>query len=116
MESKILDLEAELDDETALRSTLDGTSSEKIVAAQEFLAANEALITAQHERIATLNTQIREAVVENEELEADDAQYQAIITSAPYTSLATKIAEMNAVTSSLIDFLVSKGRRGRPPV
>lgn len=116
IEAKILDLEAELGDETALRTTLDASTADKILAAQQFLADNADLIQAQHDRLKALDTQIRDAVTENEQLEADDTQYQTLVTSAPYTDLATKIAEINAISTHLVDFLVSRGRRGRPPV
>lgn len=116
VEATITDMEQELQDEVQLRSTLDASSADKIVAAQQFLADNEALVGAQLTRLQDLNTQIRSAVAENEQLAADDAAYQTLVTSAPYVNLANKIASINAVAASLADFLVSKGRRGRPPM
>jgi hypothetical protein len=116
VEATIADMEQELADETSLRSTLDATTGDKILAAQKFREDNEALIGAQLTRLKDLDTQIRSAVTENEELEADDAEYQALITSEPYQKLADDIASLQAISSSLADFLVAKGRRGRPPL
>ena len=90
VEATIADMEQELADETSLRSTLDATTGDKILAAQKFREDNE--------------------------LEADDAEYQALITSEPYQKLADDIASLQAISSSLADFLVAKGRRGRPPL
>lgn len=116
VEAVITDMEHELQDEVSLRTTLDASSGDKIVAAQNFLANNGDMITAQLARLSDLDGQIRAAVVENETLEAADAEYQALVTSEPYVDLANKIASINAIASSLADFLVSKGRRGRPPL
>ena len=116
VEAIITDMEHELQDEVSLRSTLDASTGDKIFAAQTFMADNEALSGAQLTRLQDLDAQIRAAVSENMQLEADDEQYQQLVTSAPYVQLATKIASINAVASALADFLVAKGRRGRPPM
>ena len=116
VEAVIIDMEHELQDEVSLRSTLDATTGDKIVAAQTFLADNKDLVGAQLVRLHELDGNIRSAVTENEQLEADDAEYAALVTSADYVELATKIASINAIASTLADFLVEKGRRGRAPM
>ena len=116
VEAVILDMENELQDEKTLSAGLDASTSDKITTAQQFLEENSVLVTAQLQRLITLDQQIRTAVVENEQLEADDAAYHTLITSEAYVELAQKIASINAVAAALADFLVSKGRRGRPPL
>lgn len=116
VEAVITDMEQELQDEVSLRATLDATSADKILAAEEFLANNGDMIGAQLTRLQNLDGQIRAAVAENEQLQADDEAYHTLVTSAPYVDLANKIAAINAVAAQLADFLVLKGRRGRPPM
>lgn len=116
VEAVITDMNQELQDEQTLRGELDATTADKITAAEQFLADNQALITNQLLRLTDLDQQIRTAVAENEQLEADDVEYHALITSEPYVDLANKIASINAVAAALADFLVAKGRRGRPPL
>lgn len=114
VEATILDMEDELNDEQNLRATLDDTTNDKIISAQSFLSENTGLIEAQLARLTDLNVQIRAAVQENESLESDDAAYQSLILSEPFTQLADKLASLQTLTATLADFLVLKGRRGRP--
>jgi uncharacterized protein (DUF3084 family) len=116
VEAVITDMEKELQDEQTLRSGLDATTADKITDAEQFLANNGERVADQLQRLQGLDQQIRSLVAENEQLQADDAEYHALITSDPYVELAGKIASIHAVAASLADFLVAKGRRGRPPM
>lgn len=116
VEATILDMEEELKDEREIRATLDSHASQKMADAAKFLADNDSIITAQLSRMTALDEQIRKAVAENLELEQQDKEYYALITSAPYMAMAQKIADLYAITAELTSFLVASGRRGRPPL
>ena len=116
VESNILDLQEELEDEIAARATLDTTSADKIAAAEEFLSVNSSHVESQLTRLTAVDTQIRDLVAENTALEASDAEYAALIASAPYVKIADDIASLYAISENLDNFLVQKGRKGRPPM
>lgn len=116
VESVILDMESELQDERDARVALDDTAAEKITAATEFYNANVGVLDAQYNRMVTLNDTIRAAVTENMALEKTDAEYMALIASQPYTDMADKIVSLYALSAELTSFLVQTGRRGRPPM
>jgi len=109
----INDMQSELDDELALKDTLDLDVEEKMENAKDFLKENAELINTQLEKIKELNKAIREAVAFNRTLQEHDAEYHNLITSDEYLDVANKIAEFNVTASSLSDFLIGSGRRGR---
>jgi hypothetical protein len=108
------DFQSELDDELRARESLDASTADKLAEAKAFLADSSAHVVSQLAQLRTLDTQIREAVATNETLQANDAEYNALVTSEQYVALADDIAQFNALATSLADFLVEKGRRGRP--
>ncbi len=113
-EAEIADFQAELDDEIVIRGLLDATTADKLAAAKAFLADSAEKVSDQLARIQDLDSKIREAVSINETIQQNDAEYNALITSDQYVSLASQISQFNALVISLGDFLVKKGRRGRP--
>lgn len=116
VESIILDLEDELLDELDVRSTLDSETPQKIAEAQAFLAASSTRVDTQLASMVDLNQKIRNLVAENEQLQLADAEYTALVTSEPYVNVAQKISDLYAISAELVNFLVQKGRRGRPPL
>jgi hypothetical protein len=116
IEAKISDLQNELQDEMSVKDHLDLKSSEKIVAAQKFMADHAERIDDQLSRMKDLDLKIREAVLVNEELQEQDDTYSALITSSPYMEIAEKIASLHSISAELVDFLVKRGRRGRLPL
>ena len=116
VEATILDMEAELKDETEIRISLDAHVSQKIGSAVKFLTESSPIVSSQLERMTLLDQKIRQAVTENIELERQDKEYYELITSQPYMDMAQKISDLYAITAELTSFLVSSGRRGRPPM
>jgi hypothetical protein len=113
-EASLVDMQQELADEVSVRAGLDATTADKLVAAKAFLADNSANIADQVARMAALDTQIREAVATNESRIECDSEYKALVTSDEYVAVADNIAKFNKLAVDLADFLVQKGRRGRP--
>jgi hypothetical protein len=109
----IVDMQQELDDELALKDTLDADVEQKIADAKEFLQDNAIIVAAQLEKIKELDKSIREAVALNMKLQQEDVEYHELITSDEYLDIADKIAEFNITAPKLSDFLVENGRRGR---
>lgn len=116
METIILDMQDELQDEIECRETLDAETPQKIADAKEFLENSSGHVDSQLQRLTNIDRQVRELVAENEQLQSADAEYTALITSEPYVNLADKIATLYAISAELTNFLVQKGRRGRPPL
>jgi hypothetical protein len=116
VESIILDLQEELQDEQECRESHDSSSADKLIAAQEFVAVNAGHISSQLTRLKKLDFDIRGLVTENEALELSDIEYQRAITSPEYTKIAEDIAALFAIADNLDHFLVQKGRKGRPPM
>jgi len=109
----IIDMQKELDDELALKDTLDASVEDKIEKAREFLRDNAVLVDSQLEKLKDLDEKIREAVAENVKLQEQDKEYHDLITSDDYLDIANKIAEFNVTATKLSDFLIESGRRGR---
>lgn len=116
METIILDMQDELQDEIECRHTLDSETPQRILEAKEFLDKGSKHVDSQLQRLTEIDKQLRELVAENEQLQSADAEYTALITSEPYVNLADKIASLYAISAELTSFLVQKGRRGRPPI
>ena len=113
----IQDMQEELNDEIECKSTLEGQdTAQKIADAQDFVLYNASRINTQLTTLTDIDKKIRDLVAENEQLQAADAEYTALVTSASYVEIAEKIASLNAIAAALDAFLVQKGRRGRPPL
>ncbi len=116
VQALIKDFEDELDDELKLTNTLDSAAEQKITDATQFLESYSEIIDAQLTRLKILSCQIKDAVAANEDLEKKDQDYTNLIQSQSYIDLSQKIADIYSVSAELVNFLVKKGRRGRPPI
>lgn len=116
VDKMIADMQSELDSEAAaLKVHQELNSEQKMADAQNFLAANADSIAMQLQKMTDLDRQIRDMVAQNDEMQAENDQYAALVTSAPYVDLAGKIAQLNSVSAALNDFLSQKGRRTPSP-
>lgn len=113
VDSILEDLEKELQDEVEIRKTLNSESAEKITFVKEFISQYENKISDQFVKIKALDQEIREYVSENENLEKLDKEYNDLVSSDSYLSLAMQMETIQSIASNLNDFLVKKGRRGR---
>lgn len=116
VEEAIADLERELEDEIALADTLGKDSAEKIQFAETFVQDNSSLIAAQQERLLKLHEELHKMVKQNQERQAADAQYDALVNTPSYLDVADMMLNIKSVVTGLRDFLVKEGVRGRPPM
>lgn len=115
VEKMLSEMQTELDSETAaLQAHEQLDSDQKIADAQNFMTSNADTIAAQLQKLTDLDKQIRDLVAKNDQLQAEDEQYTALVASAPYVELAGKISQLNSVSAALNDFLSQKGRRAAP--
>ena len=116
VEDDLANLEQEVADEDAVHATLSKNSADKVAAVEKFLADNQIVVTDQHERMKSMVADLKEKVARNQKLEADDAEYAALVASEAAQDMARMLAELNAMSGEYQDLLLSTGRVGRPPV
>ncbi len=110
----IADLEQELADEQTLADNLsNSTTEEKLAEAKAFLEANKDKIAAQQTRLQSLDSELRQIVTSNKAKVATAAEYDALVNSADYQELATKLLSIKTLAKGLNTFLVDAGVRGR---
>ena len=115
VEDAITDFNAEMVDEQNLETTLGANSADKIEQAKNFMDDHKDTILDQHARLLSLNLSLRAIVKNNKDKQAADAEYNELVNSEEYVSIATKMSEIKAIVNDLRTFLIAEGVRGRPP-
>ena len=111
----IVQFQKEYDEEIALNNTLKEQESDvKIAQATAFFNENRDVILDQHARILALDNDIRRIVLENKDLQKQDAAFDMLLDSDDYRDLATVMAELKQKIMSLDSFLVEQGVKGPP--
>ena len=112
--------EKELDDEVHARATLSLNAAEQLTQAKEFYEAHVNFVASAHAARTKLLADIKSAVSENEQLAADtlvaEQELHDYLNSSERLDFAQKVLEIKAMDKEIYDYLLAKGRLGRPPL
>lgn len=115
IDASISQFENELNEEIVLNKTLNDTNSDdKIIEATKFVSEYGPKITEQFTKLTQLDSDLRDIVVTNKEMQSQDAEFDKLMNSETYLDLAEKMASMKQIISSLDSFLVEQGVKGSP--
>lgn len=115
VDSSIANFETELDDELMLNKALNDTNTDdKIVEATKFVSEYGEKINQQFTKLTQLDRDIRSIVINNKEMQAQDDEFDKLMQSEEYIDLASKMASIKQIISTLDSFLVEQGVKGSP--
>ena len=116
VEADLTDLTHEVEDEKKVHESLQKDVVEQTALVRSFIADNSERISVQHKLMHERVKDLRELIKVNVELEEQNAEYRAVVSSEEALLLAKQLAELRAMSEQYKDLLRETGRAGRPPL